>query len=263
MRRISLLAATTTLIALLPGPAAGAGRVDDAGPSAVLPEPAGEARVTMMFDVAPGEVSRGSRVVLRGRAGNGDEGNAGPVDLYFRRSAAEPWARAGTTTASGAGHFSATLTASESGDYQAVYRGNKTRGAAVASDYLAVFTTRLVTRMLFTWSGTRLQCRPACTATGPAQALGPGPVKVVFRRSCRQPGSGGSIGFAADPAAARIPGDPAWRDFPDGAGPTEFDLTPAASSGRFRLTWLSTPGADTTCDLSFSAAQRSTEKLYL
>ncbi|WP_328477051.1 hypothetical protein OHA21_23520 [Actinoplanes sp. NBC_00393] len=219
--------------------------------------------VEMTFAVAPDEAKQGSRITLSGRAGFGSGGNAGPVDLYFRKSENDAYARIGTTNASSAGTFSTTLTARASGDYQAVYRGNKRRGTASASDYLAVYTTTTADLALYSWSGTRVQCHPSCTAAGPDQTLLPGPVRIRFKHTCAQPKSGGSLGFTADPKIIPKPGAPGWRDFPQGAGPTEFELTPPAPNGHFRLRWSSPAGKDTTCDLAFSATQRNTQKRYL
>ncbi|MBG0562955.1 hypothetical protein [Actinoplanes aureus] len=248
MRGAHLFAATAALLAGLSGAA---------------PARAADTPVTMTFAVAPDEVRQGSRIVLAGRAGFGNRGNAGPVDLYFRKSENDPYVRLSSIAATSSGRFRTTLTARASGDYQAVYRGNKLRGPASGSDFLAVYTTSSTDRLVYSWSGTRLQCHPTCLATGPAQSAGPAPIRVTFKRTCAQPKSGGSLGFTADPANARKPGDRGWRDFPDGVGPTEFELTPPATGGHFHLRWSSPAGKDTSCDLAFTAIQRHDQKRYL
>ncbi|MBB2944123.1 hypothetical protein FB565_003852 [Actinoplanes lutulentus] len=220
----------------------------------------------MTFAVSPDAVTKGSRITLAGEAGAGDSGNAGPVDLYFRKSEDDAYARIGRIAASATGRFSTTLTATTSGDYQAVYRGNKKRGEASGSDYLAVYTTRTVKRLIYTWKATNMQCAPVCRAHSPELTLGQGPVHLSFQRDCGQTRSGGSLGFTPDPWNKHEPGDPGWRDFPDGAGPAEFDLAPTKPAGHFYVTWSSVarePGQPTRCQLSYTATQTATEIAYV
>ncbi|MEU4423489.1 hypothetical protein AB0F81_22915 [Actinoplanes sp. NPDC024001] len=231
--------------------------------AAGAPAHAEPARVTMTFTIAAAEVKQGTRVTLSGRAGFGATGNAGPVELYFRKQEAHPFVRIGATTAAASGAFSATLTARASGEYQAVYRGNHLRGRASGSDYLAVYTTRTADRKLFSWSGTRVQCHPDCAATGPGQTLGPGPVRLTFRRSCAQPDSSGVLAFTAEPGSVPKPGTPGWRHFPPGATTTDIDLVPPVRTGHFHLRWHSPAGKNTTCDLAFTATQQVEQKNYI
>lgn len=257
MRGTRLFAATAALLTGLSGAAL------PAGSSGAAPARPADTPVTMTFRVTPDEVKQGARITLAGRAGFGDSGNAAAVALYFRRTEADPYVRVGTARAASSGHFRATLTARASGHYEAVYRGNSRRGPASASDFVAVYTTSTADRMLYSWSGTGLQCHPECTATGPRQTLGPAPVRVTFERACAQPKSGGILGFTADPSPTPKPGTPGWRDFPAGAGPTSFELTPPVPGGHFHLRWNSPAGKQTTCDLSFTAVQQAEQKRYL
>ncbi|MEU4695391.1 hypothetical protein [Actinoplanes sp. NPDC023714] len=248
----SLIAAAAVLAAGMPGaPQAPAAR----GP---LTE--------MTFAVAPDSVRAGSRITLGGVAGAGRRGNAGAVDLFFRKTEDDPYARIGRLAANDAGRFGTTLTASASGDYLAVYRGNRQRGIASASDYVSVYTTRTVKRLIYSWSATNQQCHPVCRTQSPDVTLGTGPVHVSFQRDCGPTRSGGSLGFTKDPWNKHAPGDPGWRDFPDGAGPVEFDLAPTAPAGHFYLTWSSVQrerGQATLCNLSYRATQDTTQITYV
>jgi hypothetical protein len=220
----------------------------------------------MTFAVAPDAVQPGARITVAGTAGAGRTGNAGPVDVFFRKTEKDQYARVARLTAADSGRFGATLVASTSGDYQAVYRGNKLRGQASASDYLSVYTTRTVKRLIYSWSATGWQCRPVCRTHSPDVTLGTGPVHVSFQRDCGEARSGGSIGFTGDRWNRHEPGDPGWRDFPDGAGPVEFDLAPTGPAGHFYLTWTSTQrerGQATLCNLKYTATQTATERRYL
>jgi hypothetical protein len=257
MRRTHLLATAATIVAW----------VAAAGAAVAVPAPAAADQpvTTMSVAIAPLEVKQGSRFTLSGRAGYGDSGNAAPVDLYFRKSEAdaEPYVRIATVGASSSGRFRATLTAKTSGHYYAFYRGNGKRGFGSASDYLAAYTSTIADRTVYTWSGTRLQCHPQCVTTGPVQKLGAAPVRVTFERECARAKSGGGLGFIADPETPPTKGDPGWRDFPEGAGPTGFELAPAVREGRFHLRWSSPAGAGAGCDLTFTATQRSEHKQYV
>ncbi|WP_229074068.1 hypothetical protein [Actinoplanes sp. DH11] len=271
----SLLAAVAVLAAGTAGTTGttGAGGALGAPGTAGVPGvPAGQVQrgptTEMVFAVSPDEVRQGSRITLSGKAGWGDTGNAAPVDLYFRKTEKDRWARIGRVAADDAGRFRTTMIARTSGDYEAVYRGIKKngRGSAYMTDYLAVFTTRTVDRLVYTWQGTQLQCHPVCRAQSPELTLGRGPVHVSFRRDCGRTRSGGSLGFGADPWNRHAAGDPGWRDFPDGAGPTAFTLAPPKPAGHFYLTWSSVQrerGQATVCDLGYTVTQTATEVAYV
>ncbi|BBH71327.1 hypothetical protein ACTI_80120 [Actinoplanes sp. OR16] len=229
--------------------------------------PAGRGPLTeMTFAVSPDSVKAGSRITLAGVAGAGSSGNAGVVDLYFRKGENDDYLRIGRLAAGDSGRFGTTMTANASGDYMAVYRGNKQRGTASGSDYVSVYTTRTIKRLVYAWSATNTQCHPVCRTHSPDVTLGTGPVHVSFQRDCGPTRSGGSLGFTDDPWNKHEPGDPGWREFPEGAGPTEFDLAPTAPAGHFYLTWSSVQrerGQATLCNLSYRATQDTTVVTYL
>ncbi|BAL90695.1 hypothetical protein AMIS_54750 [Actinoplanes missouriensis 431] len=270
-----LLVAATVLATGAPAPAprgpltapAPLGPLTAPAPLGPLTAPASRGPLTeIAFAISPDQVTQGSRVVLAGYAGSGDSGNAAPVDVYFRKTENDPYVRIARTAAASSGRFSTTVTAVASGDYEVLYRGNKRRGPASASDYLAVYTTRTVTRLVYAWTATRLQCHPVCRTHGPELTLGTGPVHLSFQRDCGPTRSGGSLGFTRDPWNKHAAGDPGWRDFKDGAGPVEFDLAPPERNGHFYLTWSSVQrarGQATLCDLRFTATQTANEITYV
>ncbi|MEV0899833.1 hypothetical protein [Actinoplanes sp. NPDC049802] len=233
-----------------------------------VPAPARGPVSGMEFAASHDEVAAGTPIVLRGRAGYLDRatGNGGRVDIYFRKGRTAPKVYLGSAVAGSSGRFRFPTRANASGDYVAHYRHRKLAITADATDFLAVYTSRQVDRMLFSWTATRLSCLPACKAAGPEQLISAAPVKVKLERACLQPGSGGRIGFTADPKNAFRAGDPGWRDFPKGDGPTDFELEPTATKGHFHLEWTSaTPpeGQLASCDISFTASQRSVDKNYV
>lgn len=256
MRTTRMLTAGTALAAVLtlPAPAsAGLARGPETG---------------MEFAAAPDETAVGSRVVLSGRAGYLDRstGNAGRVDFYFRKGQKGPKVHIGSTTASSSGRFRWTTRATATGDYVAEYRHLKQPVSASAADFLAVYTNRTVEQQLWSWTATDLSCLPSCRAIGPEQSVGPSPIRVELSRDCAQPESGGRLGFTADPQNVRQPGDPGWRDFPQGEGPARFDLEPGVTRGHFYFEWTSPAapaGEPTSCDLSVTASQRHLRKEYL
>jgi hypothetical protein len=253
-----LLAAGTALAAAL----------TVATPAAAAPL-ADPAPVTSMeFTAAPDEVKPGATVVLSGWAGfvGRDTGNAGRVDFWFRKSPKDPKVPLGSTEAGSSGKFRHKIKATGSGEYGAQYRHRKLPVSASATDHLSVYTERAVDRMLYSWTATAMSCLPSCKAIGPEQFISAGPVKVKLTRECLQPKSGGRIGFTADPANVYKPGDPAWRDFPQGEGPTEFELEPGITRGHFHLEWTSAAAPEgelTSCNLSFTATQTDLQKDYV
>ncbi|MEV6300308.1 hypothetical protein AB0M02_12965 [Actinoplanes sp. NPDC051861] len=251
--RKSLLAAGLAVVASLAG----------AAPGLAAPPP--NQTPTMDFTAGPAgsEVRAGAAITLTGRIGPGRSGYAGRVDVHFEDETGRK-VLLGTVRSTGAGHFKLATKAKTSGDYYATYRSDakvrgKNRYTAYAVDGLAVFTTRTENRMVYTWGGTRLDCRATCGRTGPEHQLEPGPVRVTFTRTCDTPQARGRIGFTADRTGTYSAGDPGWRDFPDGTGPVTFDLNPAARRGHFSIAWTG-PAA---CDLSFTADQRVTVKEYV
>ncbi|MBO3744327.1 hypothetical protein [Actinoplanes flavus] len=233
-----------------------------------LPAPARGPASGMEFSAPHGEVEAGTPIVLSGRAGYLDRatGNGGRVDIFFRKGQTAPKVFLGSAAAGSSGRFRFPTRANATGEYVAHYRHQKLAITADATDFLAVFTSRAVDRRLFSWTATNLSCLPTCKAVGPDQQIGAGPVKVKLERKCRQPKSGGRIGFTADQKNAYRAGDLGWRDFPKGDGPTEFELKPAATKGHFYLEWTSaTPpeGQLSSCDISFAVSQRTTEKEYV
>ncbi|GAA4966626.1 hypothetical protein GCM10025331_69040 [Actinoplanes utahensis] len=265
----ALAATGTALVAALAG-ATPAGAAPEpartpagtAAPSARTPE------TSIDFAAAPDETTVGAPVVLSGRAGlvGRGTGNAGTVRFWFRKGQQGPKVYLGSVAAGDSGAFRHTVKATATGEYLAEYRNSRQPILASGTDFLAVYTNRPVDRMLYTWTATRLSCLPSCRATGPEQFISPGPVQVKLNRDCLQPKSGGRIGFTSDPANTVTPGDPAWREFPDGEGPTTFELRPGVTKGHFHLEWTSGPapaGQLTACDISFTASQRSVSKDYV
>lgn len=253
-----LLAAGTALVATLA----------DATPARAAAEPARTPVTSMEFTASPDETAAGGPVVLSGRAGFAGRvtGNAGTVRFYFRKGQQGSKVYLGSAAAADSGHFRHTVRATATGEYLAEYRNHRQSALASATDFLAVYTNRPVDRMLYTWTATALSCLPACKATGPEQFISRGPVRVTLKRDCLQPKSGGRIGFTSDPANTFTPGDPGWREFPDGEGPTTFELKPGITKGHLHLEWTSKPapaGQLTSCNISLTAAQTTISKDYI
>ncbi|WP_430784275.1 hypothetical protein [Actinoplanes sp. G11-F43] len=265
MRRARMLTAGAALAAVLTGtapvavPAGSTPARADSGPA---PEAAIE------FAASPDETAVGSPVVLSGTAGFLDRagGNDGRVDFYFVKGQKGPRTHVGSTTSNSSGTFRWVTRATATGDYVAEYRHRGTPATATAADFLAVYQNRRADQMLYSWTASKLSCLPSCRAVGPEQFVGPGPIRVTLSRECLQPRSGGRIGFTSDPKNVHRPGAPGWRDFPNGEGPAEFDLKPGITKGHFYFEWTSAPAPDgelTSCNLSFTASQKSTRKEYL
>ncbi|GGN42182.1 hypothetical protein FHR83_007277 [Actinoplanes campanulatus] len=233
-----------------------------------VPAPARGPASGMEFSAPHDEVEAGTPIVLSGRAGylNRATGNGGRVDIFFRKEQTAPKVYLGSVTAGSSGKFRFPTRANATGEYVAHYQHRKLAITADATDFLAVFTSRQVDRRLFSWTATNLSCLPTCKAVGPDQLISAGPVKVKLERKCLQPKSGGRIGFTADQKNAYRAGDLGWRDFPEGDGPTEFELKPTTVKGHFYLEWTSaTPpqGQFSSCDISFAVSQTSTDKNYV
>lgn len=243
-----------------------------AGPvpaTAAPPPPKTEIQTGMRFSAGPDETTPGGRVVLSGWAGieGRATGNAGRVEFYFRPKPAGPKVLVGTTEAGSSGRFRYLAKATVSGEYSAHYRHRKLDITADGTDSLNVYVEQPVDRFLYSWTAESLSCLPTCTADGPEQFVSAAPIKVQLTRECLRPRSGGRIGFSAGPGTEYRPGAPGWRDFPDGEGPTEFELNPGVTRGRFHLEWTSgAPAGDgelTSCNLSFTATQQHVERRYL
>jgi hypothetical protein len=252
-----LLAAGTVLAAALTGaaPAAAAPLIDPP-------------KTDMVLSAGTAEVKPGAPVVLSGWAGflGRDTGNAGKIDFWFSKGATGPRVHVGSTEAGSSGNFRLKVKATASGQYQAEYTHRKQPVKAAGTAYLNVYTEQPVDRMLYGWSATTMPCLPSCKAVGPDQLISTGPIKVKLTRECLRPASGGRVGFTADPKNAFKAGDPGWRDFPKGEGPTEFELKPGVTRGHFYLEWTSTAapeGQFTSCNLSFTATQTDAQKNYV
>ncbi|GAA1634113.1 hypothetical protein [Actinoplanes couchii] len=241
---------------------------EEPGAAADVPEPEPEPQADIEFTAAPKETTPGATVVFTGVAGiiDRDSGNAGRVDFYFVRGQKGPRKFAGSATASNSGRFRWSTKATVSGDYIAEYRNRKLAIVANATEYLSVYTHRATDQKLYSWTAGKMSCLPACKTVGPEQFVDAAPIHVTLSRECLQPKSGGRIGFADSQQNAFKPGDPGWRDFPEGQGPAEFDLNPGLTRGRFYFEWTSAPapaGELTQCNLSFTATQRIVRKVYL
>jgi hypothetical protein len=252
-----LLAAGTVLAAALTGaaPAAAAPLIDPP-------------KTDMVLSAGTAEVKPGAPVVLSGWAGflGRDTGNAGKIDFWFSKGATGPRVHVGSTEAGSSGNFRLKVKATASGQYQAEYTHRKQPVKAAGTAYLNVYTEQPVDRTLYGWSATTMPCLPSCKAVGPDQLISTGPIKVKLTRECLRPASGGRVGFTADPKNAFKAGDPGWRDFPKGEGPTEFELKPGVTRGHFYLEWTSTAapeGQFTSCNLSFTATQTDAQKNYV
>jgi hypothetical protein len=257
-----LLMIGTALVATLAGSAPAA-----AAPPP--PPPKNEIQTGMQFAAGPAETTPGGRVVLSGWAGilGRDTGNAGRVDFSFRKTPADKPVPVGSTEAGSSGKFRYTTKATVSGEYMAHYKHQKRDITADGTDSLNVYVDRPVDRFLYSWTADSLSCLPTCTADGPEQFVSATPIKVKLTRECLRPKSGGRIGFTDDPANTYKAGAPGWRDFPNGEGPTEFELNPGITRGHFHLEWTSGPPASdaelTACNLSFSATQQHIERQYI
>ncbi|MFC4071258.1 hypothetical protein [Actinoplanes subglobosus] len=238
--------------------------------AAAPPPPKNEIVTDMEFKVGPAETTPGGRVVLSGWAGivGKDTGNAGRVDFYFQGNKPEDkQVHLGSTQAGSSGKFRWTTAATVSGDYMAKYQ-HRTRDISADGFWgLKVYVDRPVDQFLYSWTADALSCLPKCTTEGPEQFISAGPIKVTLNRECLRPKSGGRIGFTADATNTYQPGAPGWRDFPEGEGPTEFELNPGITRGHFYLEWTSAaPASDnelTSCNLSFSASQKRTQREYI
>ncbi|WP_433790409.1 hypothetical protein [Actinoplanes sp. CA-252034] len=256
-----LLTIGTALVATLAGSAPAA--------AAPPPPPKTEINTGMQFAAGPDETTPGGNVVLSGWAGieGRTTGNAGRVEFHFRKKGSDEQVYVGATDAGSSGKFRFTTKATVSGEYNAHYRHRKMAITADGTDSLNVYVDRPVDRFLYSWRADALSCLPACVAQGPDQFVTAGPIKVELTRECLRPGSGGRIGFTADPANTYTAGAPGWRDFPDGEGPTRFELNPGLTRGHFHLEWTSGPAADdkelTSCNLAFSATQQHIERQYV
>jgi hypothetical protein len=255
-----LLTIGTALVVALAGSA----------PAVAAPPPAKtEIQTGMEFTAGPDETTPGGQVVLSGWAGieGRTTGNAGRVEFFFRKKPTDPKVPIGTTEAGSSGKFRYTAKATVSGEYSAHYKHRKLAITADGTDSLNVYVDRPVDRFLYSWTAESLSCLPTCTAEGPEQFVSATPIKVKLTRECLRPKSGGRIGFTADPENAYTAGAPGWRDFPDGEGPTEFELNPGITRGHFYLEWTSgAPAGDaelTACNLSFSATQQHVERQYI
>ena len=251
-----LLAAGTILAAALTG----------AAPAAAAP-PA-DPETDMVLSAGTAEVKPGTMITLSGWAGwlGRDTGNAGKVEFFFRKGATGPRVRIGTTEAASSGDFRLKVKATASGQYAAEYQHRKQPVKANGTAYLNVYTEKPVERTLFGWNAFTMSCLPACEAVGSEQLISPGPIKVKLTRECLQPTAGGRVGFTTDPKNAFKAGDPGWREFPKGEGPTEFELKPGITRGHFYLQWTSTAapeGQFTSCNLSFLATQSDVQKDYV
>ncbi|SFE77409.1 hypothetical protein SAMN05421541_103509 [Actinoplanes philippinensis] len=238
-------------------------------PAAAAPPPPPELLTTMQFTAGPDEVAPGGKVVLSGQAGieGRSTGNAGRVEFSFRKKGTTEEVSVGATDAGSSGKFRFTTKATVSGEYVAHYRHRTRDITADGTDSLNVYVDRPVDRFLYSWTAQALSCLPTCVAQGPDQFVTTGPIKVKLTRECLRPNSGGRIGFTADPANTYTAGAPGWRDFPNGEGPTDFELNPGITRGHFYLEWTSGPAADakelTSCNLAFSATQQQTERQYI
>jgi hypothetical protein len=240
-------------------------------PAAAAPPPPKTEIVTdMRFQAGPAETTPGGRVVLSGWAGivGRDTGNAGKVDFYFHgKKPQDKEVYVGSTEAGSSGKFRYTTKATVSGQYRAKYQ-HRTRDITADGTWgLNVYVDRHVDHFLYSWTADALSCLPACVAEGPDQFVSAGPIKVELTRQCLQPRSGGRIGFTDDDTNTYKAGAPGWRDFPEGEGPTEFELKPGITLGHFYLEWTSAPPAGdkelTSCNLSFSASQKRVQREYV
>ncbi|GIF36824.1 hypothetical protein [Actinoplanes xinjiangensis] len=257
-----LLTIGTALVATLAGSVPAAAAPPPPPPKTAL-------QTGMQFAAGPDETTPGGQVVLSGWAGieGRDTGNAGRVEFRFRKTPADKAVVIGSTEAGSSGKFRYTTKATVSGEYTAHYKHRKLDITADGTDSLNVYVDRPVDRFLYSWTAENLSCLPTCSTAGPEQFVGTGPIKVKLTRECLRPQSGGRIGFTNDAANTYKAGAAGWRDFPNGEGPTEFELKPGITRGHFYLEWTSgAPASDmelTACNLAFSATQQHIERKYV
>ncbi|WP_328460523.1 hypothetical protein OHA21_30040 [Actinoplanes sp. NBC_00393] len=235
-------------------------------PAQAAPKPKA---VTMTFSASPAGVAPGAQVVLSGKAARGAKGNAGIVDLYFRKDNVRNYSRIGSVRATAAGKFSRTVKATFSGTYKAVYRGNSKRKPATRFDGLAVYKTTTTTETVWSHESGEVDClapKPnACQVVSDDITIADGPLMVHFTKGCDQPKSGAAVAFTDSPTNTRpdgaaYPASPGWRLFPYGVGPADFDLAPDVTHGHFFINVNSSayyPGPGM-CRFSFTATQEIT-----
>lgn len=230
--------------------------------------------VKMTFSVAPETSSPGADVTLSGKAARGAKGNAGTVEFYFRKDGTNRYALVGSTRAGKTGTFSATVKASVSGTYKAVYRGNKKRKSATRYDTLDVYKTTTTTKTVWSHTSGEVDCLApepnACRVVSEDLTIDEGPLMVNFKRDCDQPKGGATLGFTDSPTntppeGAAWPASPGWRHFSYMMGPTDFDLAPAVTRGHFFVNVNSGrywPGAGM-CRFSVTATQTVTSTVQV
>ncbi|WP_378028750.1 hypothetical protein [Actinoplanes sp. GCM10030250] len=221
----ALLSAGVAMIAGLGGTA----------PAHAAPPPLIPPTLDFMAGPKTDEVKAGTKINMTGKVTYYTGWGTGRVDIYFKKKGTEDRARIGSARTPRSGRFSLATTANGSGTYIAEFRSDqkingKVRDTADAEDELNVYKTRTSSRMVYKWLATDLDCRLTCRNAERKVELSPGPVQVRFDRDCKQPKSGGRVGFYTDPAPAPAkPTLPAPATAPAGPVPTPAPTVPATT----------------------------------
>ncbi|MBO3737771.1 hypothetical protein [Actinoplanes flavus] len=229
--------------------------------------------VTMRFAASATSAPRGSTVTLTGRAHYKATGNKAKVDIYFAKAGAG-YRLLTSTTANAHGDFRKTVTATTTGTYKAVYRGNTRRKRATAADALTVYINQTTTRTLFTHAEEDADCAAAkpnaCTFSGPTITIGNTPITVTGILRCERPKPAMGVRFTDSPDSPKPPASPGnmlagpgWVvAYYHGLGTVTMP-TPLSLTGAFHVWVGSTPFESTTaiCDWSVTATQPVTERV--
>ncbi|GGN18688.1 hypothetical protein FHR83_004053 [Actinoplanes campanulatus] len=229
--------------------------------------------VRITFAASATAAVRGSTVTLTGRAHYNATGNKARVDVYFARTGAG-YRLLTSTTANAHGNFRKTVTATTTGMYKAVYRGNTKRKRATAADALTVYINQTVTKTIFSHSEEGVDCgapRPnACTFAGPTITIADTPITVTGKRACATPKAGMTMAFTDSPTNTLPPrspdnsmSGPGWvtRSY---LSPGTLPLpTPPSTTGHFYVSVGASPFENTAaiCDWSVVATQPVTERV--
>lgn len=146
-------------------------------------------REALPGDLTEGKVQFQDKIVLSGRAARGATGNAGTVDLYFVSEFAQSVGGAKSLVtsikANDAGAFSHTFTATSSGYYTAVYRGNTARATATADVYLkVVYETPYTTALVGHSDSCTGAITDTCTWVSPQLTVTTDPIRVTYMQDC-------------------------------------------------------------------------------
>ncbi|GAA0446656.1 hypothetical protein Aca07nite_57120 [Actinoplanes capillaceus] len=230
--------------------------------------------VKMRFAASATATLRGSTVNLTGRAHYKATGNKARVDIYFAQTGAG-YRLLTSTTANAHGDFRKSVTATTTGTYKAVYRGNTKRKRATAADTLTVYINQTVTRTLFSHTEDDADCyaaKPnACTFSGPAITIANTPITVTGTVACDRPKPSMGVRFTDSPDSPKpphIPGNtlagPGWVvAYYHGLGTVTMP-TPPSATGAFHVNVTSgayAGGETTSCDWSVTAKQDVTERV--